>query len=213
MQETRKANARRLKEPIFQRVFRGIGIDIGCGTDVLDKRVFKDIVEIQGFDTKDGDAGVINKYKTKGSYDFVYSSNCLEHLESPFEALENWFSLLKIDGYLIFTVPDEDLYEQGIFPSHWNIEHKHTFAIFKKNSWSAKSINIFDLVASLHNCRVMKISIVDDNYNYNMIGADQTSLNAEAFIEVILQKVKDEYCWIPSHLLPKIFPKQNNHLA
>ena len=46
-------------------------------------------------------------------------------------------------------VPDEDLYEQGTFPSSFNRDHKWTFTIFQEISWSSRSINILDLVKFL----------------------------------------------------------------
>jgi len=188
--ETKKANKRRKKERLFkERVFVGKGIDIGCGNDILDKRVFKRIESIEPFDVKDGDAQYINRYRKEESFDFVYSSNCLEHMEDPFLALKNWFSLVRDGGYLVFTVPDEDLYEQGVFPSRYNPDHKSTFTIFKQRSWSPKSLNVVDLIRAIGSCKVLKIAIVDTKYGYSLSNVDQTRGNAEAFIEVVLQKV------------------------
>ena len=39
-------------------------------------------------------------------------------------------------------VPDEDLYEQGQFPSTYNVDHKWTFTILKTTSWSPCSLNL-----------------------------------------------------------------------
>ena len=188
--ETKKANKRRKKERLFQeKVFVGKGIDIGCGKDILDKRVFKRIKSIEPFDVEDGDAQYVNQYKEEASFDFVYSSNCLEHMQDPFVALNNWFSLVKNGGYLVFTVPDEDLYEQGVFPSRFNPDHEWTFTIFKNKSWSPKSLNVVDLIKAIGHCRVLKVAIVDTKYDYSLFNMDQTKGKAEAFIEVVLQKV------------------------
>jgi len=189
--ETKKANRRRKKSYLFKkRVFVGKGIDIGCGKDILSKKVFRKITSVEPFDIRDGDAQYINKYKSEDSYDFVYSSNCLEHMNDPIIALKNWFALVKQFGYLVFTVPDEDLYEQGTFPSRFNPNHKWTFTILKKNSWSGKSINIIDLLKSLENCKIIKIELVDTNYDYSKTNEDQTRGGAEAFIEVVIRKDK-----------------------
>lgn len=190
--ETKKANRRRKKSLLFkERVFVGKGIDIGCGKDLLSKRVFKKITGIEAFDLKDGDAQFIDRYRKKDSYDFVYSSNCLEHMENPKEALVAWFSLVKPGGFLAFTVPDEDLYEQGHFPSKYNPDHKWTFTLYKTNSWSPKSINLCELVQILNSARIHKIAIVDAHYDYSLKGVDQTSKKAEAFIEVVIEKMQD----------------------
>ena len=47
--------------------------------------------------------------------------------------------MLEPGGHLIVTVPDEDLYEQGHFPSDYNRDHKWTFTIHKPKSWSERS--------------------------------------------------------------------------
>jgi SAM-dependent methyltransferase len=189
--ETKKANKRRKKMPLFKdKAFVGKGIDIGCGKDILDRKVFKKITSIEGFELADGNAQYIHKHKEKESYDFVYSSNCLEHMDEPLDALRSWYSLVKLGGYLIFTVPDEDLYEQGVFPSRYNYDHKWTFTIYKEKSWSEKSINIVDLVRELFCCKVHRITVVDTNYDYTKFDVDQTQGKAEAFIEVLLQKTK-----------------------
>lgn len=190
--ETKKANKRRKRSNLLTNMaFVGKGIDIGCGKDLLEKRAFKKITSIEGFDLEDGDAQNIDKYRDKESYDFVYSSNCLEHMENPTEALKSWYLLVKPEGFLVFTVPDEDLYEQGFYPSKFNKYHKWTFTIFKTKSWSPKSINIIDLLKKLEPVKVHKIETVDTKYDYNIKGVDQTKKKAEAFIEIVLQK-KDE---------------------
>jgi len=190
MRETTKAKRRRKRSYLFkERVFVGKGIDIGCAKDILRKRWFKGIISIEPFDIQDGDAQYINKCRDEGSYDFVYSSNCLEDMNEPVVALKNWFALVKEGGYLAFVVPDEDLYEQGVFPSKFNPAHKWTFTIFKENSWCTESINILDLLKNLENCRIIKIELIDTNYDYSVHNKDQTLGNAEAFIEVVVQKV------------------------
>jgi SAM-dependent methyltransferase len=191
--ETQKANKRRKKDVLFRdRVFVGKGIDIGCGKDVLSRKVFKKISSIESFDIEDGDAQNISCYKDKESYDFVYSSHCLEHMDEPVIALKNWYSLSKTGGYLVFTVPDEDLYEQGIFPSVYNYDHKWTFTIYKTKSWSPKSLNVIDLLKQLPRCKVLKIAIVDTNYDYKKFSIDQTKGKAEACVEVVVRKIEDK---------------------
>ena len=90
------------------------------------------------WDLGDGDATFMESVKDE-TYDFVHSSHCLEHLLDPEKGLRNWFRILKPGGYLVVIVPDEDLYEQGVFPSTFNADHKWTFTISKSGSWSDKS--------------------------------------------------------------------------
>ena len=70
-------------------------------------------------------------------------------MRDPVEALRHWFRVLKPGGHLVCVVPDEDLYEQGVFPSTFNSDHKWTFSLWKAASWSAKSVNVVDLIKAL----------------------------------------------------------------
>ena len=63
------------------------------------------------------------------AYDAVCSSHCLEHMRDVPAALTQWWALVRKGGYLVLVVPDEDLYEQGGWPSLFNSDHKATFRI------------------------------------------------------------------------------------
>lgn len=137
-------------------ILKGDGLDIGCGPDP----VFPDAMP---FDVKDGDANHITDY-IKKQFDFVYSSHCLEHMVDAKAAILEWWQLVKPGGVLFLLVPDEDLYEQGFWPSRFNRDHKWTFTIAKHRSWSPVSINLFDLAQSLPNGEVIDIRLHDDGY-------------------------------------------------
>lgn len=188
MKETSKANKlrRRLDSGYVSRFFVGHGIDIGCGNDPLKpSSMFPNIKTVDKWDKKQGDA---QKISLDMQFDFVYSSNCLEHLYDPFEGLMSWWNLVKPKGYLIVSVPDEDLYEQGIFPSKSNPDHKKTFTIYKEESWSSESVNVLDLIKSLPSAKIERLLVADTNYDYSIKNKDQTRDNAEAFIEFVLKK-------------------------
>lgn len=159
MHESTKTYSRWPEE--IRSLVRGDIIDIGCG----DSPISKDAVR---FDIEDGDANHISKY-VHDKYDFVFSSHCLEHMYNPPEALTEWWSLVKPGGVLTFIVPDEDLYEQGIFPSIRNGDHKHTFTISKQSSWSSKSINVFGLARSLSGGTILRLVVQDYGYNRSLV--------------------------------------------
>jgi hypothetical protein len=186
MKETSKANLRRAQDPFWNNIFRGSGIDIGSGNDPFRPSLFK-TTSVRPFDVADGDAQDIGKH-VKEQFDFVHSSNCLEHLERPQEALSGWWELVKPGGHLVFTVPDEDLYEQGFWPSKWNPEHQWSFTLWKRKSWSPRSINVAELISDLKDSVVLRMQLVNNGYDYDLEGVDQTALGAEAAIEVVLQK-------------------------
>lgn len=135
----------------------GKGIDIGCGTDPLR-------AEVRCFDVADGDANRITAY-VREQFDFVYSSHCLEHMHDPRSALREWWQLVKPRGHLIFIVPDEDLYEQGCFPSRFNSDHKTTFTVSKSRSWSPVSHNVLDLARGLPDGELVSLVLQDTGYD------------------------------------------------
>jgi SAM-dependent methyltransferase len=118
------------------RYFRGDGIDVGGGWDSLSlcKELFPLIGHVFIYETEHGDAQMLANVGD-ATFDFLYSSHCLEHLRDPGEALHNWIRVVKPGGFLVIDVPDEDLYEQGIWPSLFNPDHKLTFTIGKAQSW------------------------------------------------------------------------------
>jgi SAM-dependent methyltransferase len=192
MKECSKSIPRRLRDPNFTcRYFRGSGIDIGGAPDplVLYKSLFPLVTDIRTWDMQDGDAEHMNGVPDE-TYDFVHSSHCLEHLKDPTAGLRNWFRILRAGGVLVVTLPDEDLYEQGTFPSTFNRDHKWTFTIDKRSSWSAKSINIFDLIRSLDvEAAVQKVELIDHAYRHNLPRFDQTLTPvAESAIEFIVRR-------------------------
>ncbi|MEI6304730.1 MAG: methyltransferase domain-containing protein [Candidatus Taylorbacteria bacterium] len=160
MNETSKSKRLWLKGSIEELALKGKGIDIGPANDPV-------LPNVRTFDMQDGDANNISRY-IHDQFDFVYASHCLEHMIEPQEVLKDWWKLVKTGGYIFFAVPDEDLYEQGVFPSRFNPDHKATFTISKSKSWSNASINVLDMAQSLPNSKIMKLSLQDDGYDYNL---------------------------------------------
>jgi SAM-dependent methyltransferase len=138
-------------------VLRGEGIDIGCGTDPV-------LPGVMPFDLAHGDANEILRHVDR-QFDFVYASHCLEHMRDPRAAIAQWWQLVRPGGVLFVIVPDEDLYEQGFWPSRFNRDHKWTFTIAKHASWSPVSVNLLDLARSLPGGEVVDIRLFDEGYD------------------------------------------------
>jgi SAM-dependent methyltransferase len=134
-------------------------LDIGSGGDLVCSWAIP-------FDLEDGDANNISHYFSPRSFDVVHSSHCLEHMFDPKKALIDWWGLVKPGGYLILVVPDESLYEQGIWPSAFNSDHKSRFTT--KNSRSIEIINIKALIESLRDSKIISVEIQDMNYIYDL---------------------------------------------
>ncbi|OGX04084.1 MAG: SAM-dependent methyltransferase [Nitrospirae bacterium RIFCSPLOWO2_12_FULL_63_8] len=192
MKECSKSIMRRMREPNFvKRYFVGSGLDVGGGPDPLGlyREMFPKMRGVRTFDREDGDAEALDGIEAD-SLDFVHASHTLEHMRDPARALASWFRVLKPGGHLIVTVPDEDLYEQGKFPSTWNGDHKHTFTIWKSHSWSTHSRNLVELVTALGPAaEIVLIQKLDDSYRYTLPRFDQTLTPiGECGIECVVRK-------------------------
>jgi SAM-dependent methyltransferase len=192
MKECTKAFVRRSGDINFAaRYFVGNGIDIGGAPDPLSlyAQFFPRMGRVRIWDVNDGDAQSMPGVGD-ASFDFVHSTHCLEHLVDPLVGLQNWFRILKPGGHLVVIVPDEDLYEQGVFPSTYNSDHKWTFTISKTRSWSAKSRNLIDLIGALGEAAdLRKIECLDSTYLYGLPRFDQTLTPVgEAGIELVVRK-------------------------
>ena len=91
--ETSKARPRRLREGTFDRYLTGRGIDIGCGDDPITPDCLR-------WDRPQGDAATLPGLEAE-SFDWVYSSHCLEDLPDPDAALRCWWEILKPGGCLV----------------------------------------------------------------------------------------------------------------
>lgn len=192
MKECSKSIPRRLSSSQFMaRYFVGKGVDIGGKPDPLSlyMELFPLMQSVRVWDLEDGDAQFMASV-ADDMFDFVHSSHCLEHLRDPYEGLANWLRVTKPGGHVIFTIPDEDLYEQGVFPSTFNRDHKNTFTIFKRQSWSDRSINVMDLISSLGEAvQPIKMELLTATYRFELPRYDQTQTPiGECAIEVILRK-------------------------
>jgi SAM-dependent methyltransferase len=122
IKETSKAKERRKAEGFFERYLAGQGIDVGYGGDLVTPNC-------RGWDVEDGDAHDLAGIGD-ATFDFVYSSHILEHLENPARAVQNWWRVLKPGGYLILYIPERDLFERKkTLPSDISLDHKHFFLL------------------------------------------------------------------------------------
>lgn len=195
MREQSKAALRRFSDGAFHsRYFVGDGIDIGGKPDPLGQYcgMFARMSKVRIWDLADGDAQLMAGVPDN-SYDFVHSSHCLEHMRGVSEALNNWIRIVKPGGYLIVTVPDEDLYEHGCWPSRFNGDHKWSFTIHKNRSTMPRSINVIDLLGDIsYAVEIERMALVRDFFNDAVKQElDQTLTPvAECAIEFVLRKRK-----------------------
>lgn len=182
MDESTKTN--RIRGPEFAaKYLQGTVIDIGCGKDPVCQWA-------EPFDMPHGDASEIASLRTNGHYDTVHSSHCLEHMPDPVKALDQWWRLVKPGGFLVLVVPDEDLYEQGFWPSRFNPDHKATFRLDDGVGSSPVSYNIAALVKALPGVELIEAVRHDQGYDYSLMHrADQSPGRAPMFPHKLTRKM------------------------
>lgn len=211
MKECSKSIMRRLGDSNYvRRYFVGDGVDIGGAPDPLAmyQELFPRMTSARIWDLNDGDAQFMAGVEDE-TFDFVFSSHCLEHIRDPAEALANWMRILKPGGHLVVAVPDEDLYEQGVWPSTHNRDHKHTFTLMKTNSWSPASINLLALLGGLGPLAdIRKIELLDQSYRFEAPRFDQTLTPVgECGIEFVIRKRTSDELEAGGRLPPKAQPQ------
>lgn len=87
-----------------------------------------------------------------GAYDFVISSNCLEHVANPLKAIEEWIRVVKKDGLLLVALPNK---------AH-NFDHKRSITEFShllsdfKNGTKEDDLTHLDEILELHDLKMDK---------------------------------------------------------
>jgi len=171
---TEAAHNRRLMDGWFVKYLKGKGLDIGCGKSVICANATPwDIAN------GDGDAELLTGIPD-ASQDFIYASHVLEHLKHPRLALQNWWSRLRGGGFLLLSVPEEDSYEKGFWPSLGNPDHKTTWSANKAASWSTVSINMLELLSQLPKHKLHSLTLQNDGHEW-------------ASVEAIIQKQDKQY--------------------
>lgn len=177
--ETEKSYERRVREGFFEKYCKGEGLDIGYGIKTV-------IPGCSGWDMCNGDAQYMDGVEDE-SFDFVYSSHCLEHMVDVRIALKNWFRLVRKGGYLIVAIPHRDLYEKKkALPSRWNIDHKHMFLIGREEDPDTLDI-VKEVKESLSGYEIVYIKECSEGHTIDdpMIHSD-----GEYQIEMVIRKIK-----------------------
>ena len=75
------------------------------------------------------------------------------------------------------------MYEQGVFPSRFNPDHKATFTLSKAQSWSPKSVNVLDLAQSLPGGEIISLQLQDRGYDRMLAGVGR--LRPDLFVRFL----------------------------
>jgi SAM-dependent methyltransferase len=179
---------------LFRDFVKGDTLDIGAGQDPVSLGAIV-------FDKQQGNAEKIFEHFKHESFDSVFSSHCLEHINEPTKVIRDWFALVKPGGHLFVIVPDEDLYEQGHFPSIFNSDHKSTFTISKSVSWSSKSVNLLDIAQDL-NGEIAYLKQQSDRYDYSLKTFSKLGLRKFRIGSYFLRFIFLKRLFLTLHLIP-----------
>lgn len=188
---TRDSGVRRERSYFFEKYCQGKGIDIGC-------RDIKVLPEADGYDKQDfpgvirGDATNMDPIQDE-TYDWVYSSHCLEHIEDIETGLRNWWRILKTGGHMILIVPHRDYFERQLRrPSKYNRSHFHFFLPFQSDP--PDTLCLYDLLQkTLENGFIRYINECSDAMPVHRAGEVRNEnpvipVPTEYSIEAVIQK-------------------------
>lgn len=93
----KQGNATQYIVPIAEKFCIGDGVDIGSGKYPLPGA--------EPWELEEGR----NAYDLPRTYDYIFSSHCLEHLFDPIKALTYWYSRIKPGGVLFLYLPHPEM--------------------------------------------------------------------------------------------------------
>ena len=109
-----QGNASQFAIPFAKHFCTGIGLDIGYSKP---EWIYPGAI---GIDL--GEYNAMNLPKQQFGYDYIYSSHCLEHLDSWIDALQYWTENIRSGGVLFLYLPD---FSQTYWRPWNNKKHKH----------------------------------------------------------------------------------------
>lgn len=175
--ESAKSFNEKVSTGFFDKYMRGKGIEIGCNTDDC---ILPDCVGINL--TTPGYDGT-HIFEERNTFDYLYSSHCLEHVHNPIVTLQEWYRIVKPGGFIVVVVPHMDLYEKKhSMPSRFSAEHKRFY--------SSQSL-LYDIQKSLtkNTYRIRHLKECDAGYDYTL--PSDVHPVGQYEIEVVIEKLCD----------------------
>ena len=175
--ETNKSYEYRVKKG-YGDFFQGRGVDIGCGKASLSQVIFNGITELVEYDNEEGQSendGNTCSNLEDSSFDFVYSSHCLEHMDDPYSSYRNWIRICKPGGVIFTSVPHELLYEKCVWPSQF-APHYSSWTL----EWESdlpKSVNVLKFIEKFEQEGLIEkitAETVLENFSFRNFHQDQT---------------------------------------
>lgn len=163
-------------------------LDIGGKGYLNDTTTFHDNAICIDKDTPNYD--LITLPFESNTIDAILASHVLEHIPTPnvLKVIRDWFRVLKIDSYMVISVPHQMLYEKkyentlGEIPgSHWNSDHQRFYT-------PAKLLAEIESALEPNSYRVELLKDNDKGYSYNI--GPENHCNGQCEIMLVLKKIK-----------------------
>lgn len=134
----------KIREILNPKYLEGKVIDVGCGTHKIkpdaigiDGRAV-DGVNILLLDNNEIYSLSLN-YPHLKEADCLFSSHCLEHLLSDYDALNDWSKLIKKGGYLVLYLPSGLHYDNKSNEEHFRDYTYENFMFFFKRAFCGEA--------------------------------------------------------------------------
>lgn len=177
--ESRKSWYRKFLGRFFVYYMKGKGLDIGFSgytpniVPILDTAIGIDI-DYPGYDGR-------TLPFADNSQDYVYSSHCLEHISDYKQAIQEWYRVVEVGGYIITVVPHKFLYEKKAnLPSQWNEDHKRFYT-------PASLLQEFEQALEPNSYRVRFLEDGDTGFDYSIPPEEHSG--GEYEITLVIEKI------------------------
>ena len=134
--------------PIYQVIESLDGVNFAVNTmwegPIQTGRTFNYIKGKKGFQFI-SDATNLDQIESS-TYDFLLSSNCLEHIANPLKAIDEWKRVIKDDGFILLVLPNKES----------NFDHNRPVTIFEhllddyNNEITEHDLTHLDEILALH---------------------------------------------------------------
>lgn len=215
---TTNAISRLVTDRFYQRVIRGTLLDVGAGNDPLYMyrgrfpavTAWTVIDTVPAFGPSNGPEWIVDDaadIPPGRTFDCIYSSHCLEHVDDPERVVTAWWRALNPGGHLHIMVPSWWTYERGMWPSARNLDHRTAWVPcrYAGDNWPA---HVRGVIQSIYNpctfakrdasigtdvgftgpdAELVRLTTLDEGFNAD--AWDQTmNGTCESAIEIVIAK-------------------------
>lgn len=146
----------------------GNGVDIGAGGDkIVPSAISIDLENPYAVTGNDevqlkGDGSILTWF-TDESLDYIYSSHLLEDFDDKALVLFNWQRVIKVGGFIVLFLPDEQLYRKHCEANNAPINTHHKDPDF--NMCSIERI----VTKQLSNLKIIDVAFPVVDYSFFMV--------------------------------------------